>query len=151
MPLVDAITGLGVADFDGDGRLDVVVASDHGSSIELVPGNGRSGFFPPVPIAIPTLPINAQYITGPIVVADFDGDGFPDFAVQNNGLLTLAINDGNANFSLTLFPMDANSNGLLSADLNSDGRPDLASPEGGAGPYDRKGVALFLNSGACWP
>src|SRR5206468_11270967 len=63
-----------VADFDGDGNLDVALLSDIGDgetgTIEVRPGNGQGGFG-----IAQSFPTNSYEST--IRVADLDGDGRP--------------------------------------------------------------------------
>jgi hypothetical protein len=67
-----------VADFNGDGRLDVVVGSVYDSVVTLLDGNGDGTFQAP-----------QQFATGPastfVTVADFNGDGLPDVAAADAG------------------------------------------------------------------
>jgi len=60
-----------VADFDGDGRVDIAVS---GGGFAVARGTGE-GFFEPVYF----FPAG----TGGIVAADLDGNGTPDVAVVN--------------------------------------------------------------------
>jgi hypothetical protein len=77
-------TGVVVADFNGDGKLDAVTAdADTGTVSELL-GNGNG-----------TLTYAGAYAVGssPTAVAggDFDGDGRPDVAVANAGSNTVSV------------------------------------------------------------
>ncbi len=84
-----------------------------------------------------------------VAVADFNGDGFKDVAVLNAGTDEIDVYDGTAsgvfNFSPTLriaLPAGQNPVGLLSADFNFDGKPDLAV-------LDHNGnVDVYLNTSA---
>ncbi len=59
-------------DFNGDGKLDLIV-SDVNGSFEVLPGNGKGGFGAPIE--------TTKYASGaPILIADFNGDGKLDVA-----------------------------------------------------------------------
>jgi hypothetical protein len=70
------------ADWDGDGRLDVVAGSDAEHVVVFLnrpTADQRSPFAPPAPIPLPQAPYGAG---APIVVADYNGDGDTDLIVQ---------------------------------------------------------------------
>src|SRR5688572_28416826 len=77
-------TAARLADLDGDGDLDAVIANGTtgfsatrtGFTSMLNTGNGRFG----TPQSYPT-----NFESGDIVVADFTGDSIPDVAVSNTG------------------------------------------------------------------
>ncbi len=77
-------TFLATADFNGDGKLDVITSSDDGVFLSL--GNGDGTFQPPTAIA-ETNVFHEQFWGG-IVTGDFNGDGKMDFAT------TFDINTG---------------------------------------------------------
>lgn len=147
-----------LADFDGDGFLDIagtipqaVVNSneipdpDEGVVILLNDGDG-------------TFTVNdyiayLEYLTA-IVSADFDNDGDADLATVNSNTddLTILLNDGNGNFTITSRPeTGAVPEEMVSADFNGDGDVDLAvtvaeiSPENDI--QNEPGIQIFLNSG----
>lgn len=65
---------------------------------------------------------------GPLVSADFDGDGDLDLVVANvqDGTIQLLTNDGAGVFQVgTARGVGLNPSALAAADLNGDGRPDL--------------------------
>jgi hypothetical protein len=66
--------GAAAADFDGDGRIDLLASNLNSDSVSFFAGNGAGGF-----AAAATLPIAG----GPrgLAVGDFNGDGAPDVAV----------------------------------------------------------------------
>ena len=69
-----------------------------------------------------------------VVIADFNGDGFPDFAVVNQGDNTISVFRGDGNGNFTPFPkspfaLPASEKGpiaILSAAFDSSGKPEIA-------------------------
>src|SRR5215510_14214148 len=59
--------GVAVADFNGDGKPDVVAAADFSSSVYLMINNGSQGFLPPVTFA-------TGGWTGAVATGDFNDD-----------------------------------------------------------------------------
>lgn len=132
-----ATTGGALADLNGDGWLDFVVANgnDVGRQRVAVYHNRGDGTFPPTP----TWQSGDTVYNGHLDVGDLNGDGWPDVAVA--GL-------GTTNFSEKLARVYMNNVGTLSSqpdwqtsfsgsafgvafgDMNNDGRPDLAIATG---------------------
>jgi hypothetical protein len=122
-----------VADFDADGWLDLVFASqkrDEGCEIFL----SASGTFS----STPTQTIDFDFVTSGIAVGDFDRDGDVDIVTANTqrndmGMLVnfavnnLWSNDGAGTFSLVgaVGPQALESIGVATADVDRDGDLDL--------------------------
>lgn len=68
---------IGVADFDGDGKLDLAIANNLDNTVSILLGKGDG-----------TFRRHVEYATGPIVssvaVGDFNGDGKVDLAVADS-------------------------------------------------------------------
>ena len=125
-----------VADFNGDGIPDVagVLFEESGYFLILYTGNSDGTFKQGKSIQ---LPISYIQGLGQMLVADFNGDGIPDIAVQSlqDGKagfdVVLVSADGSLTLSTLTPPTPATGIGFASlagavADFNGDGIPDLA-------------------------
>ena len=127
-----------VADVDGDGKLDLVVASEGDGSptsggVTVLLGDGHGNFQD-----------DAAYLAGHtfdpgvqplgVTVADFNSDGIPDIAATNqlSNALDVLIGKGDGTFSPGAFlNAGAEPFAVAAADLNGDGRPDLVAAGAG--------------------
>ena len=76
-----------VGDVNHDGKLDIIAANALTASLEILPGNGDGTFRVPTSVSLPGIPRG-------IVVADFNGDGWPDVAVAGSGgAVYILLND----------------------------------------------------------
>lgn len=124
LPMAPA--GLGVqslvaADFNGDGRTDIVTANAGDNTASLLLGNGDGSFHQPLRYRAG---INPQAI----VAADFNRDGAQDIAVANEIVLGIQLFFGDGNGGLkgpVLIAKDVEVAQLAVADFNGDGIPDL--------------------------
>jgi len=97
--------GIAVADFNGDGKLDVALTDPYdptGSGISFGNGDGTLQTLTIASDAVPSLAINLQ-VGGATLAADFNGDGKPDLLSGNVLLLSQAAASVTAtpSFSLT--------------------------------------------------
>jgi hypothetical protein len=107
-----------VADFNGDGKLDVALSGNTTTTILL--GNGDGTF-----TAVPNPP---QIISSYLVAADFNGDGRIDLAVIGSGTyaITILLGNGDGTFAAASNQPPNSSSQLVAADFNGDGKIDLA-------------------------
>ena len=139
-----------LADFDGDGRLDVALA--HGRCAE--PGTGRVLVFAgggdgrlgkPSQVRVGDCP-------AALAVGDLDGDGDADLATANarSGDVSVLLGRGDGGFAPAVsHPLDEDPRALALGDLDGDGDPDLVVTLGSDryGPDPRGGVATLLGRG----
>ena len=140
-PTAPGAHSLDSADFNHDGKLDVVIANRRGFSLFL---GAPDGTFQP------RVDTDTIWYTGDLVVADFNGDGNPDLAVVNWGYflgtgrsIDIFLGNGDGTFQRPYeyevgnFPV-----GLVVGDFNGDGIPDLATTD----LYDGK-ISVLLGRG----
>ncbi len=141
----NAPSGIAVADFNGDGHLDLAVTNLTANSVSIFLGDGKGGFKEVTgsPILLP------GGVQGPvaIVAADFNNDGKRDLVVVNRTTNNISVLLGNGNGTFTEAPGSPIAVGktpvaVAAGDLNGDSRPDLAI----ANQTDNT-VTVLLNNG----
>lgn len=106
---------LRVADFNGDGKLDAVVAVDSG--LFLLPGRGDGTLG--APIAWPGE-------TGYLASADLDGDGFADLALGDGSGVVLLYGQAQGFSAPVRAPWAGLVDAIAIGDVDGDGRLDVA-------------------------
>jgi hypothetical protein len=140
---------LAVVDVNGDGKPDLAVAHLTGSSVSVLLNTTATGSL--------TASFTAQqaFATGSIpedvVAADFNGDGKPDLAVENEGsntlsvlLNTTAVGAPVATFTAQqTFAVGTSPDDVIAADFDGNGLPDLAAINSGPNT-----VSVLMNTTA---
>ena len=122
---------LAVADFDGNGTADVAATNQGDNTVSILLGNGDGTFTQASGSPVPS----GNYNPGPVVAADFNGDGVVDLAVANFtadfpstvGNVVILLGNGKGGFTQ---PGPAVAVGLdpfamVAMDFNQDGKTDL--------------------------
>jgi hypothetical protein len=145
----DELLDLTVADLDGDGRLDIVVANQYNNVVSVFqnlssPGVLTSNSFG----ARIDLPVGAPVS---VAVADLDGDGKPDISAVsiNDGTLSVLRNIStgglltSSSFAAAMtFALPAKGSKVVARDIDGDGKIDLVTANFGTA----SGVSLFDNT-----
>ncbi|MEH2051545.1 beta strand repeat-containing protein [Nostoc sp.] len=115
-----------VADFDKDGKLDLVTANNSSNNISVLFGDskGTGTFGPAVNFAL-------ESASAPISVAvgDFNKDGKSDIVTANNASqnVSVLLGDGNGGFATAKnFKVPSRPTAVTVGDFNGDGKSDLA-------------------------
>ena len=149
-PISSAAHGavLAAADFDKDGKLDLIADLDTGDMpLNFMRGNGDGTFAPPQQIG-GAVAVGLTFT----IVGDIDGDGNLDIAVgflgeSDNDAVLVYAGHGDGTFTDVVASLHtgvlSRPHGAAIADVNGDGRPDIVVAN-----HDAHTVSVFLNQGA---
>jgi hypothetical protein len=141
----DGPIGLSTADLNRDGALDLVVANFLSDDVSILLNNGSGSFTAPSNIAVGNQPET-------VAIDDFNDDGKLDLAVNRLSGTTIAVLLGNgtggfaAPATFALAPAVGQGRGLVPADIDLDGDPDLVLL--GANAMNEGVLVLMNNNGA---
>jgi hypothetical protein len=125
-----------VADFNGDGKLDVAVSNDDDQTVGVLLGNGDGTFQPAQTYS------SGAGLPQAIAVGDFNGDGKVDIVVANFGVVGILLGNGDGTFQpvVTYSFGSGYGNSVAVADFNGDGKADLVVS-------NSNGVGVLLGNG----
>ena len=137
MAVGTAPVSIAVADFNGDGHADLVIANQGSNSLSVALGTGQGSFAPMTSVPLGFSPTQ-------VIARDFNKDGKMDIAVGCAALcfgsFAVLLGDGTGGFQAPIFGPPGVPPILAAGDFNKDGIPDLAISS-----FD--GVSLQLGNG----
>ncbi|MEO7310396.1 MAG: FG-GAP-like repeat-containing protein [Chitinophagaceae bacterium] len=116
---------IAVADFNNDGKQDIIFSNSDSGTVSLRLGDGTGGFTTSGNFVVGNIPKG-------IVAGDFNGDGNQDFAVVISGYLAIRFGDGTGGFTASSNIPVATTGAIAIGDFNGDGSQDLLVPNTGS-------------------
>jgi hypothetical protein len=113
-------------------------------TVPLDPATATQGFTPPSLYQIATSNPWTTSSSGTPVSGDFNGDGYPDFAVPTSlGPIFIMLGHGDGTFQQGVSVSSGQPYGLVVGDFNGDGKQDLAAANKGTSGS----IAIYLGNG----
>lgn len=129
---------LQLVELTGDGRPDLLQSSRYGLGLDVLPNNGRGGFYETRALPVGTLPAGGT-------IGDINADGKVDLVVISSDAgaasVYLGNKDGTLGYSQSIVTEKSPSAAVL-ADINADGKVDLLVSN-----FDAGTVSVLLGNG----
>jgi len=138
---------VGIADVNGDGKPDIVVANHNDNTVSVLINTTQTG------ASVPSFSAKADFAVGnhpfSVAVADVNGDGKPDIVTANNSDSTVSVllnttSTGAATPTFSAksgFAVGSRPYSVTTSDVNGDGKPDII-----AANYGNNTVSVLLNT-----
>ncbi|MEZ2284944.1 FG-GAP-like repeat-containing protein, partial [Microcoleus sp.] len=140
---------IATADFNGDGKLDLVTSNNEKTNnISVFLGDGKGNFNSPVNLSSPTNNSSTGGTGRTVVTGDFNGDSKLDIATNNSTdkSVSVFLGDGTGNFDTANNFNVATTGGypqsVVAGDFNGDGKLDLATSN-----YYSTSLSVLLGDG----
>jgi hypothetical protein len=135
--------GIGIGDFNGDGKLDVAAAESAAYAVDIFLGNGDGTF---------RLDTVYPVVDGesPVTVADLRGNGKLDLVLPGGGEgVGVLLGNGDGTFQPVVYygTLVASANSAVAGDVNGDGKPDLVVGASCINTCSLSPVEVFLGNG----
>jgi hypothetical protein len=127
------------ADINGDGKVDLISASQDISALSVLTNDGSGGF-----VLASTPSVGNQPFS--VIAADVNGDGWKDLISANWGANTISVltNNGSGGFATAgTYPVGSQPFTVTAADVNGDGKLDLICANSGANT-----LSVLTNNGS---
>jgi hypothetical protein len=138
-------------DFNGDGKLDLVVPDPKSGDVSILLGIGNGAFRPTASYAVGQ---GASTQVFQVTVGDFNGDGKLDFVVSDydDNYVSVFLGNGDGTFQAAVnYNVGTNPTSVAVADLNGDGKLDIVVSNqncaNGGGPCVTGTVSILLGNG----
>jgi hypothetical protein len=135
---------ISVADVNHDNHPDILATNAEAGTVTVLLGDGKGQFR-----EAPGSPFAAGHLPNDIAIADMNRDGNPDMVIADHQspYVTILLGDGQGSFRPAPgSPFDVHSNphphGVVVADFNGDGKPDVATDSWGSNQ-----IELLLGDG----
>jgi hypothetical protein len=134
------VNSVAAADFNGDGKIDVVAVRYGARTVIVLLGNGDGTFQESVDYP-------CGDVANAVITADFNLDGKPDIAVMAYGAflstVSILIGNGDGTFQPHVdYLVGINPFWIAVGDVNGDGAPDILTADS-----NQMGVSVLLNQG----